>query len=162
MRATRLVCCISVAIVTTACSNTPASAPDTRASDVQTVKTFEAEWTKVVQSKDLDKALSHAADDAITLYPGATILHGKPAIENYLAPMYADSNFALVDYQNMRSEASKGGDLVFTAGAQSVTVTDPKTKKPVTDKGKYLTVCQKQADGSWKVIADTFNSDSGA
>lgn len=56
--------------------------------------------------------------------------------------MYADSNFALVDYQNMRSEASKGGDLVFTAGAQSVTVTDPKTQKPVTDKGKYLTVCR--------------------
>ena len=115
---------------------------------------------KIVQSMDLDKALSYATDDAITLYPGATILHGKQAIKNYFAPMYADSNFAAVDYQNMRSEASKGGDLVFTAGAQSVTVRDSKTKKPVTDKGKYLTIWQKQAGGSWKVIADTFNSDS--
>jgi ketosteroid isomerase-like protein len=30
----------------------------------------------------------------------------------------------------------------------------------VTDKGKYLTIYAKQADGSWKAIADTFNSDS--
>jgi ketosteroid isomerase-like protein len=41
-----------------------------------------------------------------------------------------------------------------------MTVTNPKTKKPVTDKGKYLMVYTKQADGSWKVVADTMNSDS--
>jgi hypothetical protein len=27
------------------------------------------------------------------------------------------------------------------------------------DKGKYLTVWKKQADGSWKVLFDMFNSD---
>jgi len=41
-----------------------------------------------------------------------------------------------------------------------MTVTDPKTKQPITDKGKYLTVYMKQPDGSWKAVADTFNSDS--
>jgi ketosteroid isomerase-like protein len=41
-----------------------------------------------------------------------------------------------------------------------MTVTNPKTKKPMTDKGKYLTVYTKQADGSWKAVADTLNSDS--
>jgi len=30
---------------------------------------------------------------------------------------------------------------------------------PATEKGKYLTVWKKQADGSWKVIEDMFNSD---
>ena len=39
------------------------------------------------------------------------------------------------------------------------TMTDPMTKKPMTDKGKYLTVFTKQPDGSWKAIADAFNSD---
>jgi hypothetical protein len=41
-----------------------------------------------------------------------------------------------------------------------MTMTDPKTKKPMTDKGKYLTIFTKQSDESWKAIADTFNSDS--
>jgi ketosteroid isomerase-like protein len=30
----------------------------------------------------------------------------------------------------------------------------------MTDKGKFQTIYTKQADGSWKAIADTFNSDS--
>jgi ketosteroid isomerase-like protein len=43
-----------------------------------------------------------------------------------------------------------------------MTSTNPKTKKPATDKGKYVTVFKKQADGSWKVVADIFNSDGPA
>ena len=30
--------------------------------------------------------------------------------------------------------------------------------EPVTDNGKYLDIWQKQADGSWKVKADIWNS----
>jgi ketosteroid isomerase-like protein len=40
-----------------------------------------------------------------------------------------------------------------------MTTTDPKTKKPVTDKGKYLIAYKKQADGTWKVVADMESSD---
>ena len=38
--------------------------------------------------------------------------------------------------------------------------TDPKTKKVLTEKGKYVTVFQKQADGGWKAVADIFNEDA--
>ena len=31
--------------------------------------------------------------------------------------------------------------------------------KPITDKGKYLEIWKKHADGSWKCVADMFNSD---
>jgi ketosteroid isomerase-like protein len=56
--------------------------------------------------------------------------------------------------------ASKCGDMVYLQGTYTMTMTDPKTKKPLTDKGKYLTIFTKQPDGIWKAIADTFNSDS--
>jgi len=39
-----------------------------------------------------------------------------------------------------------------------VTVT-PKGGKLTHDKGKYLTVWKKQADGSWKIYRDINNSD---
>jgi ketosteroid isomerase-like protein len=29
---------------------------------------------------------------------------------------------------------------------------------PMKDSGKYMTVWRKQADGSWKVVADMFNT----
>jgi ketosteroid isomerase-like protein len=34
-----------------------------------------------------------------------------------------------------------------------------KKGNPVIDNGKYLAVWKKQADGSWKAEADTWNSD---
>ena len=40
-----------------------------------------------------------------------------------------------------------------------MTTSDPKTKAPVTEKGKYL-VFRKQADGAWKAVEDTFMSDA--
>jgi ketosteroid isomerase-like protein len=58
-----------------------------------------------------------------------------------------------------RAEASKGGDFVYTIGTYSMTVSNPKDKKPITDRGKYLTVFKKQPDGTWKMVADMINSD---
>ena len=76
-----------------------------------------------------------------------------------MASYLADPNFSL-SLQSTRAMASKGGDMVYSQGTYTMTMTNPKTKKPMTDKGKYLTVYSKQADGSWKAVADTFNSDS--
>jgi ketosteroid isomerase-like protein len=53
-----------------------------------------------------------------------------------------------------RVELSSSGDLATTKGSYTLTVTNPKTKKPVEDKGSYMTVYKKQADGNWKVIED--------
>jgi uncharacterized protein (TIGR02246 family) len=159
MRSTSLVLSLSLALLTVACSTTPAPAPDTRAADVQAVKDVEAAWVKDAASKDAEKWASYFTDDGSGLYPGAATLHGKAAIRAAMAPYFADPNFALT-FQSTRTVASKGGDLVYSEGTYSMTMTDPKTKKPMTDKGKFLTVYAKQADGSWKAVADTFNSDS--
>jgi len=75
-----------------------------------------------------------------------------------MTPMFADPTFS-VSFQSTRALASKGGDVVYSQGTYVMTMTDPKTKKPMTDKGKYLTIYTKQPDGSWKAVADTFNSD---
>jgi ketosteroid isomerase-like protein len=39
-----------------------------------------------------------------------------------------------------------------------MTISGPKGK-PMSDKGKYLTIYRKQADGSWKAVEDMLNSD---
>jgi len=151
--------CLALVALTTGCSTAPAPAPDTRAADVQAVKDVEAAWLKDSAGKDVDKWVGYFAEDGSGLYPGSGILNGKAAIRAAMAPYFADPNFAL-NFQSTRQMASKGGDMVYIQGTYSMTVTNPKTKKPVTDKGKYLTIYAKQADGSWKAVADTFNSDS--
>ena len=153
--------CLALAAMTIACSKTPAPAPppDTRDADVQAVKDVEAAWFKAMATKDADKFASYLAEDACGLYPGAGILNGKAAITAAFAPYFADPNSS-VAWESTRTVASKGGDMVFSQGTYTSTMTNPKTKKPMTDKGKYLTVYTKQADGTWMAIADTYNSDS--
>jgi len=159
MRKTSLIGCVALAALAVGCSTAPAPPPDTRTADVQAVKEVEAAWTKDMATKDVDKWASYFAEDGCGLYPGTGILNGKAALKAAMASVFADPNFS-VTFQSTKAVASKGGDMVYILGTYTGTMTNSKTKKPMTDKGKYLTVYTKQADGSWKAVADTYNSDS--
>jgi uncharacterized protein (TIGR02246 family) len=141
---------------TTACTQAPP--PDTHDADVQSLKDAEAAWVKVVAAKDFEKSMSYYADDASVLMPNAPAINGKDAIRAALKPLFDDPNFAMA-FQGSRIEVAKSGDLGYTQGTYTLTLTDPKTKKPFTDKGKYVTAYKKQADGTWKAVADMDSSD---
>lgn len=134
------------------------SAPGTPEGNLKAVKDVEAAWVRDIATKDVEKFAAYYADDASVLLPYEPIIIGKAKIREALKPMLADPNFALT-FQTTHGEASKGDDLVYTIGTYSMTVTEPIDKKPMTDKGKFVTVFKKQGDGSWKVVVDTFNSD---
>jgi uncharacterized protein (TIGR02246 family) len=161
LRSTFLIGCLALGALTSGCATAHAPAPpaDTRAADIQAVKEVEATWIKDMAAKDADKWVSYFADDASGLYPGAPTMEGKAALKAGIAPYFADPNFTYSSQQT-RVVASQGGDMVYTQGTYTATMTNPKTKKVMTDKGKYLTIYAKQADGSWKAVADTYNSDS--
>jgi uncharacterized protein (TIGR02246 family) len=137
---------------------TPPPPPDTSAADIAAVKAVEAEWVKAAATKDADKFVAHYTEDAAVLLPNAPLITGRAAARDAFKPLLADPNFALT-FQSTQAHAAKSGDMVYTVGTYSLTVTDAKEKKPVTDKGKYITVFRKQADGSWKASADMINTD---
>ena len=93
------------------------------------------------------------------LIPETPIFTGKEAIRGGLKPILSDPNFALT-FGAAKVDAAKSGDLGYTQGPYSMTTSNPKTKAPVTEKGKYLTVFRKQADGTWKAVEDTFMADA--
>jgi uncharacterized protein (TIGR02246 family) len=132
--------------------------PDTREADVKAIKDVEAAWVKDVATKDVEKFASYYADDASFLVPNMPIATGKDAIRNVIKSLVSDPNFALT-FQSSRVEVSKGGDLGYSQGTYSLTMTAPITKQPAVDKGKYVTVFKKQRDASWKAVADMINSD---
>ena len=110
-------------------------------------------WCKAFQAHDLDKALSFLAPGAVAMAPNAPATKTQKELHDGYAPLAApDSkvNFK-ADY------VSVSGDLGVTAGPYQLTMMD--NGKRVDDKGKYVTVWKKQADGSWKVVRDIFNSD---
>ena len=53
---------------------------------------------------------------------------------------------------------ASSGELGYTSGTYDFSIKDA-SGKTISDKGKYLTVWKKEADGAWKVLFDTYNSD---
>jgi ketosteroid isomerase-like protein len=135
------------------------STPDTHDADVSALKDTEAAWVKDAATKDVAKWVAHYTDDASVLLPNAPIFTGKEAISGALKPMLSDPNFA-VTFGATKVDVAKSGDLGYTQGSYSLTQSNPKTKAPEVEKGKYLTVYRKQADGTWKSVQDTFMSDA--
>ena len=138
------------------CTN---SMPDTHDADVAALKNTEVEWVKDAATKDVDKWVAHYTDDASVLIPNMPILTGKDAIRGGLKPMMSDTNFA-VTFGATKVDVAKSGDLGYTQGPYSMTLSNPKTKAAITEQGKYLTVYRKEADGTWKAVEDTFMADA--
>jgi ketosteroid isomerase-like protein len=65
---------------------------------------------------------------------------------------------AKISWKTKEVEVAQSGDLAFLSGTYEVTLNDP-TGTPVNDRGKYIEVWKKQADGTWKCVADIWNSD---
>jgi uncharacterized protein (TIGR02246 family) len=135
----------------------PPSPPDTRAADERAVREADAAWSKAVAAKDVEGHLSFFADDALVLPPNAPMLTGKESIRKGLSEMMATPGFAM-SWQPTKAEASRGGDLAYTVGTYQFMLNNAKGK-PVTDRGKYMTVWKKQSNGNWKAVADMANSD---
>lgn len=150
------ICTVGLLALLTSCAQPPQSV-DTHDADIQALKDNEAQWNKDYQTKDLEKITAHYADDAVLIAPGAPPSIGKQAIHSALKEMVADNALSL-SFQAERVDVAKSGDVAYTQGSYTLTLTDPATKKPINDKGSYVTVYKKQADGSWKAVSDIASS----
>jgi len=129
LRNTWLIVLLVLFLLTAGCTNAPAPPPETRAADVQAVKDVEAAWVKDTAAKDFDKWVNYFAEDGSAMYTGMSTLNGKAAIRAAIQPMFGDPNFSLA-FQSTKMVASKGGDMVLSQGTYTMTMTNPKTKKP--------------------------------
>lgn len=140
--------------LTSACQR---QAPDTRAADEQAVRAADADSLKAAQAKDCERWATFYASDASLFPPNAPIVTGRDAIRNFCSQLAANAGFA-ISWQIAKVEVSRAGDLAYAQGSYEMTLNDAKGK-PVTDRGKWVVVHKRQADGTWKFVADIFNSD---
>jgi uncharacterized protein (TIGR02246 family) len=140
------------------CQRTPEAAHGSHEADVKALRDVEIAEEQAWSSKDLEKTLSFYADDATLMYPNMPSIVGKDNIKAYMKTSFADSALTL-QYQITGVDVAQSGDLGYTKGTLTYTMTDPRTGKPTNDRGKMLTVRRKESDGSWKIVQDTFSSD---
>ena len=95
-------------------------------------------------------------DDAILMPPNNSPVRGKQAIEKYLAEI--GSQLQASNFQLSILEVDVQGDTTIVRGTYSSSFTVPGTDAPMEDRGKTLNVWKRQADGSWKLHRDIWNS----
>jgi len=64
----------------------------------------------------------------------------------------------VISWTPSKVKLGHNGAMAWVSGSYELTMNDV-GGKPVNDRGKYLEVWEKQADGNWKCAADMWNSD---
>ena len=142
------------------CSQSPA--PDSREADSRALREGEvAAFVKDWGGKDAGRIAAHYTDDGNVMVPNSPMMTGKDAIGKAMKDVLADPNWSL-ELQAVQVEVSRGGDLGYTRGTYVLTATDPASKKAVTEKGRFVTVFRKEADGSWKAVQHINNAEAPA
>jgi uncharacterized protein (TIGR02246 family) len=141
-----------------ACSKQPAAPPDTRAADEATIRAASSDWSKAAQAKDLTKAVSFYADDAMQFPDNGPLVQGIDNIRAGWQKMLALPGPGLT-FATTGVTVARSGDLAYEYGTYDF-ATQNKQGKVTDEKGKYVTVWKKQPDSSWKVVADIDNPDA--
>lgn len=153
IRASALVLVLLLVALATACQ----TQADTRAADEAALKKLDDEWSRAVGARDVEKTVSFYSDDAVMMPPDIPTLTGREPIRALWRSMLESPSFS-GGWQATKIEVARSGDLAYVSGTYEFNETDA-GGRPIADKGKYVEVWKKQADGNWKCVADMFNSD---
>jgi len=125
--------------------------------DIAAIEEVLNQYAVAVNTGDFELWLSLHADDVVKMGPDAPAIFGREALRANKEAAW--DNFTL-EMGLYPEEAQVSGDLGFARGNYTLSIT-PKaggeTIITVPD-GKYSTICKRQADGSWKIYIDCYNS----
>jgi ketosteroid isomerase-like protein len=107
----------------------------------------DCDFNQAMADRDLKRFLSFVAEDATF-----NTDRGREAVGKAWAPFFA-ADGPKISWAPTKAEALVGGDIGYTVGTwERLTKAADGTMK--TTKGQYLTVWQKQKDGSWQAAYD--------
>ena len=118
-----------------------------------------ARFTDAMMKGDTVTMHSVYTEDAMILPPNAKIIRNRAEHSAYDKAMF--SAVTIPSAKITSTDVIVTGDYAIETGTYTMTM-KPRTGKAISDTGKYVAVWRKQADGTWKMIRDIFNSDLSA
>lgn len=148
-----------IALLALASCATPPPAPQIDLANERTaLMDTDQAWSAT--APDPEKFLAFFEEGATWLPANMPIAQGQEAIRAAATQIMSTPGFS-VSWKAIKADVSGAADLGYTIGTYELTLNDA-AGKPATGVGKYLAVWRKQADGKWKVVADSFNPDAPA
>ena len=151
---------ISALVLLAECSQTPTLPAASRETDIASLRRAQEVAIEAFVSRNADHMVSAYSGDASLMFPNSPILHGDD-LKTALRALAADPNFS-IQFSTDRVEVAKSGEIGYTRGTYTMTMSDPNTKNVLREKGKYVTIYAREMDGSWKMMEDISNGDAPA
>ena len=133
----------------------PPPPPDTTAEDTAAINALRDAWVAAYNAGDADAVANLYAENAVDLPMNEPTVTGRAGIRaSVAARMAMGKGTATVTSEELRLMGTAATDR----GTFSVSIVPAAGGEAMTQGGRYLVVLQKQADGSWKLVAGMDNS----
>ncbi|MGA8618632.1 MAG: nuclear transport factor 2 family protein [Candidatus Sulfotelmatobacter sp.] len=119
------------------------------------VRRLTQEWVLACNTRQLDELIELYAADALVLRSNLPPIRGAMAVREFFFASL-EAGLGEVAVEPMRVEVS--GDLAHEVGRYSALVPGTVGKRRE-ERGKYLWVFAKQANGDWKLVSECWSSD---
>jgi uncharacterized protein (TIGR02246 family) len=134
-----------------------AEEPETEVTlDIADIQKFNDDWDVACNAEDIDKVLAFFADDAVRIPAAEPALRGKEAIRNWLQQLFDRSD---VEQKNIVEDFRVSDNLAFFWGTWVTTNTPKAGGEPLQLNGSYVSIIEKQADGTWKTIFNSWSNE---
>jgi uncharacterized protein (TIGR02246 family) len=135
------------------------SQPASNTADLRAIDRVREAHIAALNPGSVDAFAGVFSEDAVQMPPNTPANVGRTAIrawaEAFLGPLSVEFGLDV-------AEVRVAGEWAFERGTYRIRVT-PKAGGPgFPDAGKYITIYQKQANGSWLIARDIWNSDHPA
>jgi uncharacterized protein (TIGR02246 family) len=125
--------------------------------DLAAIDAMRGSFAEAVSAGDVDGMMIGYAEDAVQMPPNEPALTGKEAIR---ARNQANADEYEMALENPVEEIVVKGDWAILRGTYVFSGTPKADGEPIQDTGKYMVTWRRQADGSWRVAHEIWNSDN--
>ena len=108
------------------------------------------------RTADVPLIMENYHADAILLPPGTEMVRGTQAISDFFAGMLG--TMTISEPSLTTTDLVIVGQTAYETGTYSMTMQIGTAAPPMADRGKYLVVWSRGADGNWRITREIFNS----
>jgi ketosteroid isomerase-like protein len=142
----------ALTLLATSCTQQPSA--DNRAVNEAAIRDADLAWSKAAAAKEVDKIVSYYTDNASSFVDRGPTATGKDAIRGQWEELFMMGYS--INWQPTKVEVAQSGDLGYSQGTYEEMTTEGKGSS---NRGKYVVIWKKQADGAWKAVSEIANSD---
>jgi uncharacterized protein (TIGR02246 family) len=133
----------------------PVTQVDTNEADTAAINQVAESWADAFKAADAAALASLYTADSVLMPPNEEAVKGREAEQVWNQQLF--DQFSVEQAELSTDELVVSGDWAFRVGSFEMTMTTAEGIS-VEDSGKFIEIWRRQADGSWRIAYDIWNS----